>query len=159
MVGTLVVADERDDPTAPAAFEAIDAGHCLVGLIGGGNAPEIVCTCPGLSGPAHRLPLQELVGHQVAPRVAGGSVQIDRLASQQADKNAGQQLTLRTGHKELSLPAWSQNLPDLAIVIEGVNAKVVALASGLEESVPGSQFVERAGDAHLDPLTRGQAHV
>src|SRR5437879_960072 len=99
----LVGPKEAHGVTTPAAFKTIDASHSLALLVRVWNTPEVVSVRTHGPGPADRLPLQEIIRHQVAPGVAGCSVEIDRLASQQTDEDSSQQFAVRVGQKESRL--------------------------------------------------------
>src|SRR6266853_6973832 len=89
-VDMLIAAYETHNLTTPTTLEAIDACQSLVFIICFRNAPEVVLPCSLLFGPAYGLPLQQVVGHEVAMLVAGRTIEIDGLLRKQADKDACQ---------------------------------------------------------------------
>src|SRR6266487_5704269 len=145
--------------TAPSAFEAIDARHSLVLGSSRGDAPEIVGVRAPLFRPAHGLPLQEIVGHQLALLVARRAIQVDSLVCKQANEDAGQQLSVVLGQKEAGLVARRKDIPGIQVIIGGMDAKLVARASRLQQAIPGGHICGRLRGAERHSLASCETHV
>src|SRR5437763_16328901 len=92
MVEAFVVASKAYHSSAPATFETIDTGHRFMLVVGLWNAPEVIGRRALAPGPADRIPLQQVVGHQVAVFITRGPIEVDRLTGHAAYEATDQQL-------------------------------------------------------------------
>src|SRR5579885_3442757 len=126
--------EKLDHLAAPPAFEGSQPCLRISRVIGVGNAPHIVEGSPLALGPAHSLPLKEIIRLQLAILVARGAIEIDGLLADQGNKRASQELALMFGQEELDLPGRLQKFPGAPIVGVRMTGKSIALTSDFQRS-------------------------
>src|SRR5215469_10895513 len=87
-VGYFLSTDKLYDASTPAILKAVYTSHCFVGVVCVGATPKVVEMCSLLFGPTDGFPLEEVVGHELALFVAGGSVKVGRLSGEEGDEDA-----------------------------------------------------------------------
>ena len=101
-------------------------------VVGLWNAPEVIGRRALAPGPADGLPLQQVVGHQVAVFITRGPIEVDRLLRHAAYEDTGQQLPFVLGQEELRLVERHKDLPRAPVIIKGMNTEVVTYTRGLQ---------------------------
>src|SRR5437660_1395484 len=79
VIGVLIAANETDYFTTPATFEAVYSRHSFFLTLCFRDTPEIVLARALTFGPADGLPLQQVIGHQVAVFITRRTVEVDSL--------------------------------------------------------------------------------
>ncbi len=135
-------ANIRDDLSTPATLEARQASLWMGRIIRISDSPEIVERGALCFGPAHRLPLQQVIGHQVASLVARCPVEVDTLLAYQRDKSPGQQFPSVFSEQEVPLMNCPQQFPGTLIVGERMTSKAITLPRDLHQLIPAFNLLQ-----------------
>src|SRR5258706_3517368 len=142
-----------------ATFEDIHAPQFLSFLQDIGNAAKIVVPAAMSFSPLHAVPLQEVIGHQVALLIRRCTIHIPTPTPVEEHDNTGNSLPLEFGQEEGCPVSLAEQAHDIFIVSFVMNEELVAFAGSLINAIERIQVCLALSTTYGDAFTPSQADI
>src|SRR5690606_28029229 len=111
-INLVILPDKLRKLPAESLFEPVQTIQGIVFIQVPGNPAEIIKSTSLLFGPADHFPLDQVVGHHIAVFVAGGSIQVPSLVSQNHSQSSSDGLPLIFSQENLAVTVEHHIIPD-----------------------------------------------